>query len=368
MLSSVHKYAMFIINERQEFMNALAHPHTRKDDLLEMAIGALKNNLPVDVRVKRTERQRPMFYANADFVIWLKIDKKQFKYFVEIKHTVTKAVRIPLMMQKERLTRLLLITRYVNPELADQLKQDGIEFVDTAGNAFIHQPAVFIFIKGNKRPELLKEAGLNPAFRPVGLRIIYVFLCRPDFVGRTYRDIATAAGVALGTVAGVMTDLKRLGFLITDEKQELRLINKKALLNQWTTAYAERLRPKLTIGHYQGNEGWWKTNRMDPQQAQWGGEVAAANITRYLKPEMITIYTKREWLYRLLLTNKLRKDPEGNVEILQKFWNFEETNRPKAVVNPILIYTDLLASGHQRNAETARIIYEEKIAPIIRED
>jgi hypothetical protein len=99
--------------------------------------------------------------------------------------------------------------------------------------------------------------------------------------------------------------------------------------------------------------------------ANWGGEVAAAKLTRYLYPEIITIYTKKEYLNQLLMECRLKKDPNGEIEIIDQFWNFEENTEYRDLVDPILIYADLVATGNQRNIETAKMIYDEHIVRFI---
>ena len=77
-----------------------------------------------------------------------------------------------------------------------------------------------------------------------------------------------------------------------------------------------------------------------------------------------------------MLECKLRKDPAGEIEILNQFWNYDENTEYRDDVNwnyrdlvhPILIYADLIATGNQRNIETAKMIYEDYIVRLIRED
>jgi hypothetical protein len=96
-------------------------------------------------------------------------------------------------------------------------------------------------------------------------------------------------------------------------------------------------------------------------------EAAAAWLTEYLKPQKITIYANQP-ISRFLMRNKIKKDPDGNIEILRVFWNFEVDWHKKKVVPPLLIYADLLATGDARNIETARMIYENELNRYIRED
>jgi hypothetical protein len=88
----------------------------------------------------------------------------------------------------------------------------------------------------------------------------------------------------------------------------------------------------------------------------------------YEESKINTIYTTPQQLNQLLAENRLRKDPTGDVEILERFWKPAELFGREDLVHPILIYADLLATGNERNIETAKIIYEEHIVRLIRED
>jgi len=159
-----------------------------------------------------------------------------------------------------------------------------------------------------------------------------------------------------------------LGNLIDMGKRGRRLIQKEGLLNRWVTTYPEQLRPKKLLGRYKAtNLNWWKNAGLETFQAYWGGEIAAAILTEYLQPHIVTIYT-REPLGELFLKNRIRKEPNGDIEILEAFWKFEFNWQHHNLVHPILIYADLLATGDERNIETAEIIYERKLAKFIRED
>jgi hypothetical protein len=55
------------------------------------------------------------------------------------------------------------------------------------------------------------------------------------------------------------------------------------------------------------------------------------------------------------------------VEILKKFWAFKEESAKNGIVPPLLVYADLMASGDDRNIETAEIIYDTKISRLLGE-
>jgi hypothetical protein len=165
-----------------------------------------------------------------------------------------------------------------------------------------------------------------------------------------------------------MKDLKKLGFLLDMGRRGQKLIQKENLLQRWVIAYPERLRPKQMLGRYRGDAAWWQQKTLDPLKAQWGGEIAAARLTQYLKPELITIYTGPQEINHLLFENRLKKDTAGDIEILARFWKPVEMWEYGDLVHPILVYADLLATGNQRNIETAKMIYEQHIIRLIRED
>ena len=262
----------------------------------------------------------------------------------------------------------MLVADYINPLMAERLKELNIWFLDAVGNAYINQPPICIYIKGNKPTEKFEKEVKNRAFQPTGLKIIFTFFCNPNLVNAPYRDIAHAANVALGTVGWVMRDLKELGYLIEPKKRDRYLTRKKELLDRWVTAYPEQLRPKLVIGKYTTNEtAWWKNKKLQNLNAYMGGEIAAEYLTHYLKPYRKTIYVRGP-AREMEVAFKLWKQPEGDVELLKTFWNEECEWQDNKIVHPILIYADLLATGDPRNIETAEIIYEREIAEYIRED
>lgn len=341
-----------------------------EEEIFQLAAEALKNNVLLQNGIETLELEPALKHGvRPDRLIRMVIHGKELRYYAEIKATVTKAQRLLLLLNKEGLQYpIFLIARHVNTEMAEELRKNNIEFIDTAGNAFINQPPVYIFIKGNRPPETTGQAPVKRAFKATGLRIIFGFICNPGLENKTYREIAVATGVALGTVDWIMKELKELGFIIDMGKRGLKLTQKETLLQRWVIAYPEQLRPKQILGRYRGGLNWWQQKMLDPLRAQWGGEIAAEKMTRYLKPELVTIYAAAQQLNQLLLENRLRTDIAGDVEILERFWKPTAEQQPEELVPPLLVYADLLATGNQRNLETAKMIYEQHIVRLIRED
>jgi hypothetical protein len=276
-----------------------------------------------------------------------------------------------LWKRMQGLHQFVMVIPQIPAEKADELRKDGIQFIDTAGNGYINQPPLYLFIKGNKTQSVIKMPAVNRAFKQTGLRVLYALLCNPGLENETYRSIAAKTNVALGMVNWVVKDLTELGFLMETGKgrtRKIRLIQKERLLERWITAYAEQLRPKLVMGRYRGAEGWWQQAELKPEQALWGGEVAAAKLTDYLKPQTVTVYVDKDNPAAVLIPNRLKKDPEGDVELIGRFWQPDVIAPHGDTVHPILVYADLMATGNQRNIETARIIYDEHIVQLVGEN
>jgi hypothetical protein len=341
----------------------------REEEILKLAIEAVKKNVPLQLKVKPLIKEpHYKFDFRPDMELGIEINGKKVRYCAEIKNTFTKTNRMLLLMHKQALPYPpLLVARYINPYMAEELMNDRIEFIDTAGNAFINKPPIYVFVKGNKPAEITRQFPIKKAFGPTGLKIIYALLCNPGLENKPLREIVAQAKVALGTVGWLMRDLRELSFLIDMGKKGYKLVQKDILLQRWVTAYPEQLRPKQILGRYKGEHvNWWQQKKLDYLKAKWGGEAAAAKLTKYLHPEIITIYTTTEHLNTLLIENRLKKDPGGDVEILNQFWGDNENVENKDLVHPILIYADLIATGNQRNIETAKMIYERNIVQLIR--
>jgi hypothetical protein len=260
----------------------------------------------------------------------------------------------------------LLVAPYITREVAEHCRQLRLPFIDTAGNAYLEAAGLLIYVVGQARPVEPRQGNFR-ALNPAGLKLTFALLCRPRLLDDNYRNIATAAGVALGTVGAAIKDLAARGFFNLETHPHLRkLLDPKRMLEEWVTHYPITLRPKLNLGQFRADPEPLQHTALAPLNAYWGGEPAAEKLTRYLKPAHFTIYTG-EPIAKLVAAGRMRAEAEGNVEILEKFWKFPTAHADKNdapdVVPPILAYADLLATNDGRNAEAARMIYEQRIEP-----
>lgn len=286
---------------------------------------------------------------------------------VQAKKRLTRAV---VAMERAQRTLLehdcILVTEFVTPPMADLLKTMGLFFMDTAGNGFIDKPPLYVFIKGNKPPENLKPTPAKRLFKPAGLKVVFALVNQPEMVNWPYRQVAAMTDVALGTVDWIFRDLQEMGFLVAMGGRERKMTRLLTLLKRWVEAYPDQLRPKLGIARFKADHpDWWKDIDIMGYNAFWGGEVAAARITKQLKPEKVIIYA-HEPPGKLIIEQKLRKTTTGDIEILKPFWKFDHELLHLGIAPPLLVYADLMATGDDRNIETAGIIHDRYLAQLDR--
>ncbi|MGC9324482.1 MAG: type IV toxin-antitoxin system AbiEi family antitoxin [Desulfomonilia bacterium] len=335
----------------------------------------LKNAAKACERVTGTQvkiRYAVKAAQRADAVLTIHHHNVKIVLDAEVKNRITTVnALLPLMQARDDPGKFILVTPQVKDHMAEKLRANGIQFIDEAGNVYVDQPHLFLFVRGNKNPALRKPPMVGRTFKQTGLQVLFLLLCNRDLVNKPYRTIATEAGVALGMVDRIMQELKDLGFLVemgTRRNRQARLVKKDALLERWITGFTEQLRPKLIHGRYKGDPGWWNNVVLDPATALWGGEVAAAKLTKHLKPQDVVLYVDKQKPNDILLKNKLRKDPLGEVTLLYRFWDPDVIPPNQDMVPPVLVYADLMATGEQRNLETARMVYDRYIVQLIGED
>ena len=329
-------------------------------EVLKLAVDAVARETDLPIRVAQIEPNM----GGRIYDALLEVAGK--KLIVETKKWAPQANLGALIAQIQTMPGPgVLIADYVNPNMADELKRRGVQFMDTFGNAYLTGRGLHVWVKGNRggAANLPAKPKRGRAFSNTGLKVVFAFLCEPELVDAPYRDIAEVADVAVGTVGWVLNDLRATGYVRQrGERAHRRLVNGQQLLERWVEIYPERLKPKQKIGDFAANEaGWWKRADIEKFHAYWGGEIAGAKLTDYLRPQVATIYVDEAGVAELLRAFRFRKaHPEGReenrVEVYRPFWR--DTGPYTGVVHPVLAYADLVATADPRNIEAAQMIWE----------
>lgn len=335
--------------------------HTRSKDLLDTALAALNRITGLTALVM--DEPQSAADRRADALIKIQTDQGERHFVVEIKPVDRFQTPAQVKAQLARYAELpLLVAPFISTETAGHCRNLHLSFIDTAGNAYLQAPGLYVYVSGQPRPKDAKESRFR-AVGSAGLQVTFALLSRPELVHAPYREIAHAAAAALGTITHVRRDLEARGFLGGD--QHRAMLDPRRLLEEWVTHYPITLRPKLHPRRFEAPQEGFAQSDLKTLGAYWGGEPAAERLTQFLKPAAFTIYTHKP-INRLVAALRLRANPAGNVEVLDTFWNFEADRKYLDLVPPVLAYADLLATRDGRNVEAANLIYEQHIEPAFR--
>lgn len=333
----------------------------RQDEVLQNALAALARTTGLHGKAKQAAARGTNC---GDALVEIPTGGQRHLFLAKVKdvrHFATVAMVKEQLAGANRRLRPLLVAPYMTRTLAEYCRTIQLPFLDTAGNACLEAPGLIVYVTGEPRPADVQDRVRYRAFTLAGMKIVFAMLCRPQLADGTYRDVAKAAGVALGAVGPVMRDLETRGFLVVRTKKVLT--DTRKLIDEWVTRFPDTLRPKLLPQRYQADTNRLLTLNVEAHHSYWGGEMAGQRLTGYLKPERFMLYLEKRDK-ALLVQARMRLDPAGNTEMLQAFWNLPRDEAHPDTVPPLLAYADLMATGEGRNMETARLIYDQFLEAI----
>jgi len=257
---------------------------------------------------------------------------------------------------KEKST-ILFVAKYISKSSANLLRNNNLNYLDASGNAFIKKDELFICIEGQKADKYDKDQ--SRAFQEAGLKLILLLLSKPESLVYSYRELSERTDISIGSVSNIFSELEDLKFILRT-KQKRIIKNKKELIERWVIAYNEVLKPRILrkrmkfLQNIDFNE---IIILAEKKISVWGGEPAAAILTKNLRPEQYILYSNAE-LSTLSKQFKLAPNPKGNLELCELFWKFDSET---ITAPPLVVYADLISSGFERNIEMAKIILEDEL-------
>lgn len=335
---------MFTKVERQEILNAVS------EALRETVAAAFGREVEVVLGPPRDDA--------ADAVLVVASEAPPVAFDVEVKATVTPTMVAALAGRGTR--QLVLFTPRLTPAAIDACRRLGLGCADADGNAYLRAGSSVIDIQG--RPAKLSRTLTKPEQRGTrltsrsGLQVLFVLLSVPGARDESMRSIASASGVSLGSVAGVLEELARRRYLTTTSSSGRSLHHTRELLDLWADGYRLRLYARLRLGSFGiDTTEWWRTSAAAVRRAggQWGSETALWAKGANLRPARGVVYVDTV-PSKLVAALRLRRDDhiDAPVELRKRFWvipAFADSD----TVPSLLIYADLLADGDPRLIEAA---------------
>lgn len=322
-----------------------------ENELLNIALEKVQQELPIQLCYNKT--------TQYDGTLTVHYNQLKFEFYVKLKREVRQYVIGELEDIQEPHMGFILIAERIPAKVKATLRARKIAYIEANGNIYIEKDNIFLFIDNHKPLPLAKEKG-NRAFTKTGLKVLFHFLMKPELVNQTQREIAEYAKVGLGNIPQVIEGLKATGYLLPLKRKEYTWENRKDLLFRWIEDYQTILRPTLKKRSYQMRKKWQEI-KLNNGEAAWGGEVAADLLTHYLRPEKFILYTN-EAQANLIQNYDIQPKKDGDLEVIEMFWN-KDLNQKTAPA--IVVYSDLMIEGGKRNKETAEMIYNEHIQPIL---
>jgi hypothetical protein len=257
--------------------------------------------------------------------------------------------------------RPLLLTERISDDLAEVLRNQGIEYLDAGGNMYLNSPATHTIITGRRAPKD-HNIGKGTSLTATDLMLMYVLLCETKAIDLGYRELARKSGISLGAVSNTFETLLNTGYLERLKNKRYQIANYGKLLNRWDLGYAEALRPKLFIGAFTFAGSRSTEERIEKMQylaeqgeCLIGGELGAALITNYLRPQQFVLHVGEN--YRALVTKLLlRPATNGEVVFLKSFGTDNSWQERSWVAHPLLIRAELLTQNDSRLKETADLL------------
>lgn len=282
-------------------------------------------------------------------------DGHSFHFTYEVKQTIDR--RDQLLTFRNLHTGAVLITRSLTSAMAEQCRELNVQFIDHAGNCFLRQSGLFVFVSGLKDTTKGKQAAAR-GLTPAALRVVFAVLTRPSILNNSVRRIAEVASVSHGAAGAALILLEEMGLFTSSRSGRRVLAMPERWLDTWTEGYLGRIRPKLEK-HKMSSPAPVSAllERISPKMREvaLGGEAAAAHLDMDLKPGTLTLYVDLDdpsVMRHLAQELKLRRDPDGSIELINMFWNTMDLQCFPTVPNA-LIYADLIGAGDERTMEIA---------------
>lgn len=321
--------------------------------------------------IKRIRREPRLGSASADIALRLKTPDGEQVVLVEVKSSgqprvVREAVN-QLLQYRSKVPEAygVLVAPYISPQSARICVENGIGYVDLAGNCRLRFRQVYVEREGKPNPAPQRR-DLRSLYSPRTTRVLRVLLLDPKKTWKL-QPLAQEAGVSLGQVYNVKKLLVDREWIRTDE-EGLRLVEPSPLLTEWSQNYTYRrnaARDFYSLDAPPEIESKLATACRDRSvQYALTGFSAAARLAPMVRYQRVTAYVSGDF-GGLVKTLGLKEVPSGaNVTVLSPyddgvFYGAADINGIQ-IVSPVQAYLDLI--GYRgRGEEAATFLLEQVI-------
>ena len=146
--------------------------------LIETALEGLRRTTGLTANITRLDPHMVLHQdQNQRFDTFIEIQAQHRKYQFAVEARL--GVRTELLTQIRALwphnqqPPLLVVAPYITNYLAEKCREIQLPFLDTAGNAYLADHDLFIYVTGQKKPPNLAPAQTNRTNTAAGLRVLF---------------------------------------------------------------------------------------------------------------------------------------------------------------------------------------------------
>lgn len=311
--------------------------------------------------------------VTPDFTLKVKLPKGQKTIIVEVKNSgqprwIRAAVN-QILRYKESLPNAygVVVAPYISPTAAEICSQEGVGYVDLAGNCRFVFNQVYVHQEGRPNP-FSEKRELQSLYSPKSSRILRVLLLNTKRRWKM-QDLAQEADVSLGLVAKVKELLVEREW-IQEARDGLQLVGPEALLLQWAAQYQIQ-KSNITSFYTLSDVSETEEQLSDfcrRQRVQFAltGFSAAARTAPFVRYKLVTAYfnANLEKVASQLNFKKVSSGATLNLMIPYDEGVFHQTEEVDGVpiVSSVQLYLDLKNMAG-RGEEAAQFLLDEVIKP-----
>lgn len=195
------------------------------------------------LQIGQSVLQAPLTGGQVDLLVELKAKNSLLRVLVEVKSLgEPRVIRSAIQQLKEYMDRIedtyaVVAAPYISDDTARLCKQNGVGYIDLAGNCFLNFDQVYIERKNYPNPAVEKRR-VRSIFNPKSSRILRAMLNSPMRSWQV-QELAKEANVSLGLASRVKERLLDLEYAREKDKT-IVLSRPSELLEQWANNYSFR--------------------------------------------------------------------------------------------------------------------------------
>jgi hypothetical protein len=336
----------------------------------------LPSLLPANFTVDKLREEVASDTRNrSDLQATLKTPTRTFSFSIEVKNADRVAPMREAALQAKRYavasnTIPMVAGVFLGDKTREALKQEGVGYIDLAGNFYLKQPNFYAERIIDRNP-FSNTPPLKNLFAPISSRITRALLIEPKR-SWTISELAKETEVSLGQTYNAVEALAEEELVVKSAEGKWVLVNPTALLEAWKKVYPSYQARKYSFFSYESDKALFNSEviRVGEQaKLQYalgffsGADLVAPYIRGLTKVQLYTTETAIEQWKRDLKLKEVQSS--GNVElyipydagVFYKTQVLPRTQGTVPVVSNVQLYMDLF-NNPARGEEAAEHLRE----------